>query len=99
VDVDPLVALEPDQPGACGPGQGLRRLGLPDPRLALEQERLAEVQREKDRDREPLVGQVRLLGKRRPNGLWVREAGDGYPPGPEACSRARFVSTRARWRL
>jgi hypothetical protein len=76
VDVDPLVALEPDQPGARRRGQGLRRLGLADSGLALEQQRLAQVEREEDGDREPLVGEVCLFGERRADRLRVGEGND-----------------------
>jgi hypothetical protein len=76
VDVDPLVALEPDQPGARRRGQRLRRLGLADPGLALEQQRLAQVEREEDGDREPLVSEVCLFGERRADRLRVGEGND-----------------------
>jgi hypothetical protein len=40
VEVDALVALKPDQAGAGRAGERLRDLGLADPGLALEQQRL-----------------------------------------------------------
>ena len=58
-DVEALVALEPDQPGAERRRDRLRRLGLADARLALEQQRLLERQREVERGREPAVREVR----------------------------------------
>ena len=63
-DVEPLVALEPDQARAERRRERLRRLGLPDPRLALEQHRLLEREREEERGREPAVGQVVGFAKR-----------------------------------
>jgi hypothetical protein len=41
VDVDALVALQPDQPRTKCAGQCARDLGLADTRLALEQQRPA----------------------------------------------------------
>jgi hypothetical protein len=60
VDVDPLVALEPDQPRPARRRERLGRLGLPDPGLALQQQRLAEGGREVDGDGERAVGEVAL---------------------------------------
>ncbi len=57
-DVEPLVALQPDQPCLERRRERLRRLGLPDARLALEQHRLLEREREEERRREPAIGQV-----------------------------------------
>ncbi len=57
-DVETLVALEADQPGARGDREGLRRLGLADARLALEEQRLLERKGEEQRGRETAVGQV-----------------------------------------
>ena len=57
-DVEPLVALEPDQPRAERRGERLRGLRLADARLALEQHRLLQPAREEERRREPTVGQV-----------------------------------------
>jgi hypothetical protein len=48
VDVDTLVALEPDQPRTGGAGERLGDLGLPDAGLALEQQRLLERRGEVD---------------------------------------------------
>ena len=57
-DVEALVALQTDQPRAERSGERLRRLGLADPRLALEQQRLLEAQGEEQRRRQPPLGQV-----------------------------------------
>ena len=67
VDVEPLVALEPDQAGAERCGQDLRQLGLADPGLALEQQRATELQGEED-------GRRRAIGPR-------CSRGSGNPPG------------------
>jgi hypothetical protein len=68
-DVEPLVALEADQPrGQCA-RERLRRLGLADSRLALEQQRLLEPQREIERGREPAVREVVGLAERGLEGL------------------------------
>ena len=63
-DVEPLVALEPDQPRVEDAGERLRRLGLADAGLALEQERLLELEREEQRGREAAVGEVRRVAER-----------------------------------
>ena len=46
VDVEAFVALEPDQTGAETRGEHLRELGLADARLAFEQQRTAQLERE-----------------------------------------------------
>jgi hypothetical protein len=45
VEVDALVALEPDEAGASGGRQSFAYLRLADPSLALEQQRLLERDR------------------------------------------------------
>jgi hypothetical protein len=64
MDVDALVALQADQPRAGGRGQRLGDLGLPDARLALDQQRLAELGGEEDRRGQRAVGEVALLAQR-----------------------------------
>ena len=64
-DVEPLVALEPDQPRVERRRERLRRLRLADAGLALEQHRLLEREREEERRREPAVREVVGLAKRR----------------------------------
>ena len=55
--VEALVALEADRASRPSPARALRRLGLADAGLALEQERLLGAARE-ERGREPAVRQV-----------------------------------------
>ena len=95
-NVDALVALQADQARAGRRRERLRGLGLADPGLALEQQRLLERGREEDRDRERLVGEVALRGERLADGSGV---GEGAAQAPAACSSARRQSVRARWRL
>ena len=57
-DVEPLVALEPDQPRGERRRERLRGLGLPDAGLTLEQHGLLEREREEERGREPAIGEV-----------------------------------------
>jgi hypothetical protein len=56
--VDALVALEADQLTTRPPAEDLGDLRLADAGLSLEQQRPPQRQREEDRRREPLVGQV-----------------------------------------
>ena len=58
VDVEPLVALEPDEPGPERGRQDLGQLGLADAGLALEEERAAELEGQEDRGRHRSVGDV-----------------------------------------
>jgi hypothetical protein len=97
VEIHALVALEADEPGSGGRRERLRRLGLADARLALEQERLLELGGQVDGGGERAIGQVVLLRERGANRIGRAE---GVPAqAPAAFSRARRVSTRARWRL
>src|SRR6185437_14585277 len=64
VDVDPLVALEADQPCVGRRGERPRDLGLPHSGLALEQQRLVEGDREVDGQRQRTTGQITLGGER-----------------------------------
>jgi hypothetical protein len=64
VDVDALVALQPDEPRAGGRGQRLGHLGLADAGLALDQQRLAELAGQEDRGGQGAVGEVALRGER-----------------------------------
>ena len=61
--VDALVALQPDQLAAGPPREHLGDLGLADAGLAFEQQRPLEAQREEDRGREALVGEVLVVGQ------------------------------------
>ena len=60
MEVDALVALEADQPRALRSGKRARHLGLADPGLALEQERLLERRGQEDGGAQGLVGEVAL---------------------------------------
>src|SRR5919199_3784317 len=64
VDVDALVALQADEPRAGRRGERLGDLGLPHARLALHEQRLAELGGEEDRGGQRAVGEVALLGER-----------------------------------
>ena len=92
VHVDPLVALEADQPRAGRRGERLRGLGLADPGLALEQQRLAELDREEDGDGQRLVGEVALARRaRRATAAGSAKAGSLKRRGPPP-ARARAGS-------
>ena len=62
-DVEPFVALQPDQIGVERRRDGGGQRGLADAGLALEEQRPAEPQREEERHREAVVGDVMLRGK------------------------------------
>ncbi len=64
VDVEALVALQPDQPRAEAAREHLGELGLADARLALEQQRPLELEREEHRGRDRSVGDVAALAER-----------------------------------
>ena len=61
--IDALEALEADERGVEHFGERLGRLGLADPRLALEQERLREAHGAEQRGREPRLGEVVVIGQ------------------------------------
>jgi hypothetical protein len=94
VKVDALVALQPDQPGAGRPGERLGHLSLAHAGLALEQQRLLEVGRQGDGNREAPVSEVPLARQGLPYGWRSVES-----HAAAAVSNARRVNTRARWRL
>ena len=87
--IDPLVALQADQPPAQQLREDLRHLGLADPGLTFEQERLAEGQREVDRGRKPVVREVRMARER---ALKIVDVGEGE------FRHARSVPSRVRFR-
>jgi hypothetical protein len=95
VEVDPLVALQPDQASAGGARQRPRDLGLAHARLALQQQRLLELGGEVDGRRQAPVGEVALAGQG-PRDVGRSGERFGYAA---ASSSARRQSTRARWRL
>ena len=57
-DVEPFVALQPNQPALQSGRQHLGDLGLADPGLAFEKQRPAQMQRQMHRRREAAVGDV-----------------------------------------
>jgi hypothetical protein len=63
VDVDALVALQADEARPGRTRQRLGDLGLADAGLALEQQRLAEVGGQEQRDAQRAVGEVALCRK------------------------------------
>ncbi len=63
VDVQALVALEPDQARVEAGGQHLGQLGLADAGLAFEEQRATELEGEEDRRRERAIGDVALLAE------------------------------------
>ena len=54
--VEPLVALQADQPSAARRRQSLGRFGLADPGLAFQQQRLADRQRDEKRGCQSALG-------------------------------------------
>ena len=94
MEIDPLVALQPNQPRARGGGERAGHLGLAHARLALHEQRLLERGRQVDGSREAPVGEIALARQGLLYGCGGVEAHD-----PAAASSARLVSTRARWRL
>ena len=64
-DVEPFVALQPDQPPAERLRQHLGDFGLADARLALEEDRPPHAQRQEEHRRERAVGEVIGLAEQR----------------------------------
>src|SRR4029434_967280 len=64
VDVQALVALQPNQVGLQCRGERFGYLRLADAGLTLEEERTLEAQREERRHRQRAIGDVRLRGER-----------------------------------
>ena len=60
--VEPLVALQADQPAPERRGQHLGDLGLADAGLAFEEQRTAHLEREKQHGRQRAVGEI--IGRR-----------------------------------
>ena len=81
-DVEALVALEADQPRAERLRDRLRGLGLADPRLAFEQQRLLELQREEERRRQPAVVRYDAPRERR---LELVDRGKLHPRSVACC--------------
>src|SRR5918997_2322336 len=106
VHVDALVALEPDKGRVQHARQHLRHLRLADPGLALQKERAAQLEGEKDGGGKPLAGQVVALPEPCGELRRTRNAGGQGPPAAVRCvvqrdrasSTARLVHTLAKWR-
>ena len=91
VQVDALVALQPDQARACEPGQRLRHLGLAHTGLTLEEQRLLEGGRKVDGSGEAPVSEVSLACQSLLDGCGAVET-----QTLTASSSALRVRTRAR---
>jgi len=62
-DVEPFIALEPDQIGVERRGDGGRQRGLADAGFTFEEERAMQAQRQEDGNGEAVVGDVVLRGQ------------------------------------
>src|SRR5206468_3153499 len=89
--VDSLVALQPHELATRPPREDLGDLRLSDPCLTLEQQRSLQPEREEDRRRETLVGQILMVGQA------LRDLGDSV--GNERYHPARLPARRAALRL
>jgi hypothetical protein len=98
VEVDALVALQADQARAGRAGQRLGHLRLAHARLALDEQRLAQLAGQEHRGGQGAVGEVPLLAQGLADRVRRRER-PAQGATPAACSSARRVRTRARWRL
>jgi hypothetical protein len=90
VDVEALIALEPDERRAEARREDLREFRLADAGLALEQERAAELEREERRRRERAIAHVIAFAERVLDALDRPEHGIG----DGGCGRVRH-----RWNL
>ena len=99
-DVEAFVALHAQQARAERARQRLGELGLADARLALEEQRALQLQREEDRGREAAVGDVVLGGEQRDDGVDRRRHAAAAEPwhadAPRAAPRPRRRARRAR---
>src|SRR5262249_33048024 len=77
VDVEALIALEPDQPRAEDVGEHLGDLGLADSGLAFEEERLGHLEGEEERGCQTSVGDVAVGAQ---GSLHRVNGGDGRLP-------------------
>jgi hypothetical protein len=62
-DVEPFIALEPDQIGVERRRDGRRKRGLADAGFTFEEERAVQAQRQEDGNGEAVVGDVMLRGQ------------------------------------
>ena len=81
VDVQALVALEPDEPRAEDRREDLGQLGLADAGLALEEQRATELERQEDGGRERPVGDVVAVAEVLGQGLDRARAGGTFTVG------------------
>ena len=91
VDVEPLVALKADELAPEDGGENLGDFGLADPGLALEEERAAHLEGQKNRDRQPAIGHVPVPRQRGDDLV------DGTGEHPERLLASRFCVTRGAW--
>ena len=73
-DVEALVALKADQVGVERGGHRGGQRGLADARLALEEQRPFQAQREKQRNNQPGIRDVAFGGEALPEVRWMQEA-------------------------
>ena len=90
--IQPLVALQPNQRSSQPCGQRLRDLGLTHPGLALKQQRAPQLQRQKERRAEPDISHIALVPQQRDCVVDRRWARPRYPQA----STARFAITVTR---
>ena len=91
-DVEPLVALQPDQPAPERRGQHLGDLGLADAGLAFQEQRPAHAQRQEQHGRERPVGEV----IRRRQEFERLVDGRGQRPGGKRLHRGHVYRVRNR---
>ncbi len=91
-DVEPFIALQPDQAPAQSRRQNLGDLGLADAGLAFEEDRPAHFQRQIEHGAERAVGEIIRLGEEIDGGV------DGGRERANLCRLHRFPSQSARLR-
>ena len=89
--VQPLVALQPDQLTVQHTRQYLRDLRLADARLALQDQRPPQRQRQVDGGEQPFVGEVLLAGELLPELLRSRATAQLVQPAQHALGRERHL--------
>ena len=97
-DVEALVALQADQATAGRGRERLRGLRLSHARLAFEQQRLLEGEREEQRRREPALGKVGRMAKRDLELIDRRERHRPHDIRRHVAPRARAMTESARIR-
>jgi hypothetical protein len=86
-DVEALVALHAQQHRLQRPRQRLGELGLADARLALEEQRPAQRQRQEDGGAEPAVGEIADVREPADHGVDGGRQGRGCGHGPFHANR------------